>query len=77
MESEQSDIRAHQIATYAAEDLVRSKGEPTGTPNEFLFAYHEIDEHTLECINHLVWAGEAMRWEVDDDSIAVLLLDVL
>jgi hypothetical protein len=70
-----ADDRAHRIATMAAEELIRTEGEPTGEADTFLIPQCQADDHMRECIAHLVWHGEAMSEETEDGYVMVLFGD--
>ena len=70
-----ADDRAHRIATMAAEELIRTEGEPTDEADNFLIPQCQADEPMRECIAHLVWHGEVMSEETDDGYITVLFID--
>jgi len=70
-----ADDRAHRIATMAAEELVRTEGEPTNEADKFLIPQCQCDDHMRECIAHLVWHGEAMSEDTDDGYVMVLFGD--
>lgn len=70
-----ADDRAHRIATMAAEELIRTEGEPTGEADMFLIPQCQCDDHMRECIAHLVWHGEAMSENTEDEYVMVLFGD--
>ncbi len=70
-----ADDRAHRIATMAAEELIRTEGEPTCEADKYLIPQCQADEHMRECISHLVWHGEVVSEETDDGCIIVLFID--
>jgi UTP:GlnB (protein PII) uridylyltransferase len=70
-----ADDRAHRIATMAAEELIRTEGEPTGDADKFLIPQCQADDYMRECIAHLVWHGEAMSEETEDGYVMVLFID--
>jgi hypothetical protein len=70
-----ADDRAHRIASMAAEELIRTEGEPTGETDKYLIPQCQADEHMRECIAHLVWHGEVMSEETEDGYIVVLFID--
>lgn len=70
-----ADDRAHRIATMAAEELIRTEGEPTGEADKFLIPQCQADDHMRECIAHLVWHGEVMSEETEDGYVMVLFID--
>ena len=70
-----ADDRAHRIATMAAEELIRTEGEPTGEADKFLIPQCQEDDHMRECIGHLVWHGEVMSEETEDGYVMVLFID--
>lgn len=71
----QADERAHRIASLAAEEIVRTEGAHRNAPDEFSLAPCQIDEHTRECIDHLVYCGEAITHALDDGTLLVQLGD--
>jgi hypothetical protein len=66
-----ADDRAHRIASAAAEELIRSEGEPTNTPDQFAIPQCQADDHLRDCIAHLSWHGEAACHETDDGYLVV------
>lgn len=66
--------RAMQIADTAAFELITSEGWSIG-PQEFRIAQCEADEHTRQCIEHLVWRDKAHARVTDDGSIVVQLVE--
>ena len=66
--------RAHRIATTAAEELIRSEGEHLGEDDTFGFALCQLDDHTRDCIGHLVATGQAAAHETEDGYMLVHLL---
>lgn len=70
-----ADERAHRIALYASEDLVRCKGEPTGSIDEFRIPQCQADDDMRECIAHLCWHGRGICQETDDGYLVVTLGD--
>lgn len=70
-----ADDRAHRIASMAAEELIRTEGEPTGETDKYLIPQCQADEHMRECIAHLVWHGEVMSEQTEDGYIVVLFID--
>lgn len=67
--------RAVRIASVAAEELIRTEGTATGGINEFQIPGCQVDEHTQDCIDHLVSHGEAHSYTTDDGYVVVLLGD--
>lgn len=70
-----ADDRAHRIATMAAEELIRTEGEPTDEADKFLIPQCQADDHMRECIAHLVWHDEVMSEETEDGYVMVLFID--
>lgn len=70
-----ADERAHRIASMAAEELVRCEGAHTNAPDEFALSPCQIDEHTRECIDHLIYSGLAITFEREDGTLLVQLGD--
>ncbi len=70
-----ADERAHRIALYASEDLVRFHGEPTGGIDEFMILQSQADEDMRDRIAHLCWHGRAICQETDDGYLVVTLGD--
>lgn len=68
--------RAYRIATIAAEELIRSEGTTPNHPDEVLIPQCQADDHMLDCIAHLVQAGEAIAHKTEDGYIAVLFQDL-
>jgi hypothetical protein len=64
--------RAMRVADIAAEELVCSEGHFPGRHREYVFEHGAVDEHLLDCIEHLCWRGLATRR--DDASEIVLVL---
>lgn len=73
---EEAAARAVRIATVAAEELIRSAGIATSGIDEFSFAGCQVDEHTQECIDHLVAHGEAHTHTTADGYVVVQLIDL-
>jgi sugar phosphate isomerase/epimerase len=63
--------RAVRIADIAAEEIVRSEGEPTGAPDEYRLPAANADEHIRECIEHLEYRGLALWIETDDGDLLI------
>lgn len=72
----QAAQRVQRIATTAAEELVRSELTRTDAPDEWTTPACQADDHTRDCIAHLVWSGEAVSWETPDGHIIVRLQDL-
>lgn len=72
---EVADVRAHKIATAAAEELIRSECEATSGIDEFAIPQCQADDHMRECIAHLCWHGKAVSYETEDGYIVVNLCD--
>lgn len=68
--------RMHRIATIAAEELIRSEGTTPNHPDEVPIPQCQADDHMLDCIAHLVQAGEAIAHKTEDGYIAVLFQDL-
>lgn len=66
-----ADDRAHRIASIAAEDLLRSAGEPTSAQDHFAIPQCQVDDHMLDCIEHLRWHGEAASYETEEGYLVV------
>jgi hypothetical protein len=69
------DPSAHQIASIAAEELVRSEGESTGAPDTYAIPQCQADDHMRACIAYLVRHGMASSHESSDGYIAVMFID--
>lgn len=67
--------RANRIASIAAEELVRTEGTSTALPDEFAIPLCQADEHMQDCIDHLLYHGEAISFETNDGYIVVQLGD--
>jgi len=72
---EEQQKRANRIASVAAEELIRSEGEPDSAADGFSIPQCQVDGHMRDCIEHLVWNGEAASWETDDGYLIVRLGD--
>ncbi|MFN7725184.1 MAG: hypothetical protein ACK5QH_08955 [Rubrivivax sp.] len=68
--------RARLIATTAALDLVQCELTKTDAPDEWRIPACQADDHTRDCIAHLVWSGEAVSWDTPDGYIMVRLQDL-
>lgn len=68
-----ADARAHEIASVAAEILVRSEGTHTGAPNTFAIPQCQADDHFRNCVDHLCWHGRATSHETGDGYTIVRL----
>lgn len=74
--TETANIRAHRLATIAAEEFVRCNGIPTDTPDQYVFHGADIaDDLFQDYIAHLKWAGQCVTFESDIDELIVLLGD--
>lgn len=73
--NEEQQKRAHRIASVAAEELIRSEGEPLSAPGEFSIPACQADDHVRDCIAHLVWNGEAASYETQDGYVIVQMGD--
>lgn len=69
--------RAHRIATMAAKELIGCEGRAPNNPDEVLIPPYMADDHMLDCIAHLVQAGEAIAHKTEDGYIAVLFQDLI
>lgn len=67
-----ADERAHRIASIAAEELIRCSGESMDT-DCYRIPHCQADEHTLECITHLVYHGQAISHDTDEGYLVVTL----
>jgi hypothetical protein len=67
--------RALRIADVAAEEIVRSEGEPTGAPDEFRIPQCQADYHIRECIGHLEYRDMAISTETEDGYLVVQLVE--
>ena len=72
-----ADERAHRIATIAAQELIQSEGERIDATNTYRIPSCQVDEHTLDCIQHLCWVGEAVSHETPDGYVMVQLGDFM
>jgi hypothetical protein len=66
---------AHQIATIAAEELIRSEGEPSVAPDTYAIPQCQADDHMRLCIAYLVHLGMAASHETGDGYIVVMFLE--
>lgn len=69
---ETANERANRIASVAAEGIVRTEGISTA-PDEFAIPQCQADDHMRDCIDHLLYHGEAVSFETDDGYIIVQL----
>lgn len=67
--------RAERIATTAAEELVMLEGERLAEDDTYGFAACQMDDHTRDCVAHLVFGGKAAAHETADGYVLVQLLD--
>lgn len=67
-----ADERAHRLASIAAEALIRSCGVHTDT-DCYRIPHCQADQHTLECITHLVYHGQAISHDTDEGYLVVTL----
>lgn len=70
-----ADEHAHRIATIAAQELIQSEGKRIDATNTYRIPSCQVDEHTLDCIQHLCWVGEAVSHETPDGYVMVQLGD--
>ncbi len=70
---QKAQARALRIASTAAEEVVRTEGEPTGVSDHFTFAQCQVDDYRRDCIDHLVWQGRAAS-HVDKDGLVLVML---
>ena len=70
----QAHIRAHRIASVAAEELIRCEFESTDT-DTYRVHWSKDDEHMRDCIAHLCWHGLAASHETDDGYTVVIFGD--
>lgn len=70
-----ADERAHRIATIAAQELIQSEGERIDEADNYRIPSCQVDGHTLDCIQHLCWVGEAVSHETPDGYVMVQLGD--
>ncbi len=70
-----ADERAHRIATIAAQELIQSEGERIDEADTYRIPSCQVDGHTLDCIQHLCWVGEAVIHETPDGYVIVQLGD--
>jgi|GEM_PF-2036664 len=72
----QADDRAHRLATNAAEEFIRCNGMPTDAADEFVFHGADLaDEYFQDCVAHLLWVGECVVFDGDDETKIVRLGD--
>ena len=70
---QEAQARALRIASTAAEELVRTEGDPTAARDQFTFPQCQVDDHKRACIDHLVWLGRAES-QVDKDGLVLVML---
>lgn len=70
-----ADERAHRIATIAAQELIQSEGQRIDEADTYRIPSCQVEEHTLDCIQHLCWVGEAASQETPDGYVMVQLGD--